>query len=100
MNTYHPKDEDLKDRDWSKRGLRRPAAVALGVAVFGVLGMLIVDHGSWNRPNVQTAEVHYPTTSAAAQAVGATVTPTEPKPSLEPAIPGPKPAEPVNPATP
>jgi hypothetical protein len=99
MNTHHPKHEDLKDRDWSKRGLGRPASVALAVAVSGLLAMLIVDHGPWNRPHVQTAEVHYATTSAAAQAVGATVTPTEPKPRLEPVIAGPKPAQPVNPGS-
>jgi hypothetical protein len=100
MNTHHPKDQDSKDRDCSKRGLGSPVVVALAVAVFGVLAMLIVDHGPWNRPHVQTAEVRYNTTGAAAQAVGATVTPTEPKPRLEPAAPGPKPAQPVNPAAP
>jgi hypothetical protein len=80
---------------------RTPIMVALAVAIFGVLGMLLVDHGPWNRPNVQTAEVaNYKTTGAAARAVGATVTSTEPKPELEPVAPGPKPAQPANPATP
>jgi hypothetical protein len=74
---------------------------ALAVAVFGVLAMLVVDHGQWNRPNVQTAEVaNYKTTGAAAGAAGANVTPTPPKTDIEPTAPGPKPAQPANPTTP
>ena len=34
---------------------RAPMFVALAVAGFGVLAMLIVDHGPWNRPQQQTA---------------------------------------------
>jgi hypothetical protein len=41
----------------SKRTLELPVIVAMAVAVFGVLAMLIVDHGPWSRPRVQTAEV-------------------------------------------
>jgi hypothetical protein len=42
---------------------------ALAVAMFGVLAMLIVDHGPWNRPNVRTAEVaNHRTTGEAARA--------------------------------
>lgn len=75
--------------------------VALAVAIVGFLAILIVDHGPWNRPQVQTAEVaNYRTTGEAARAVGASVTPTTPKPALEPAAPGPKPAQPANPLTP
>lgn len=36
-----------------------PVVYALAVAVFGVLSMLMVDHGAWNRPHVQAAEAHY-----------------------------------------
>ena len=80
---------------------RGPMFVALAVAIFGILAILIVDHGPWNRPQVQTAEVaNYKTTGEAARAVGASVTPTAPKPELEPAAPGPKPAQPANPTTP
>jgi hypothetical protein len=69
----------------------------LAVAVFGALAMLVVDHGPWSRPNVQTAEVaNHKTTGAAARAAGATVMPTPPKPELEPIAPGPKPAQPAN----
>jgi hypothetical protein len=72
--------------------------VALAVAIFGMLAMLIVDHGPWSRPNVQTAEVaDHQTTGAAARAAGAAVAPTAPKPALEPEAPGPKPAQPASP---
>jgi hypothetical protein len=90
-----------KKRVQSKRTLPRPLLIALAVAIFGVLGMLIVDHGPWNRPKVQTAEiVHYTTTGAAARAVGARVMPTAPKLEPEPVPPGPKPAQPPNPTPP
>jgi len=77
-----------------------PLVVAITVAVAGVLGLLIVDHGPWNKPKVQTAAMaHYGTTGEAARAVGAVVMPTEPKPQLEPDAPGPKPVYPANPVT-
>ncbi len=77
-----------------------PLFVAAMVAVLGVIGMLIVDHGSWNKPKVQTAAMaHYSTTGEAARAVGAIVVPTEPKSQLEPDAPGPKPVHPANPET-
>jgi hypothetical protein len=89
------------DKNESKRMLDSPVVIAMAVAAFGVLGMLIVDHGPWNRPKVQTAEVaNYRTTGAAARAAGATVTPTGPRPTLDPMAPGPKPAQPPNPPTP
>jgi hypothetical protein len=94
------KDHSLKQNQ-SKPILDRPVLAAMAVAVFGMLAMLIVDHGPWNRPQLQTAEIaSYKTTGEAARAVGATVTPTAPKPALEPNPPGPKPAQPANPATP
>jgi len=67
---------DGMDRDVTMQTIRSPFGVALVVAVFGIAGMLLVDHGPWNRPHQQTALVNYGTTSAAAKAVGATVTPT------------------------
>jgi hypothetical protein len=94
MQENHSKNEKS-----AKRMTRRPVVVALGVAAFGVLAMLIVDHGPWTRAQIQTAEVaSHRTTREAARAVGATVTPTEPTSvtGLEPATPGPKPAEPAN----
>ena len=75
--------------------------IAIVVAVLGILGMLIVDHGPWNKPKVHTAAVvNYGTTGEAAREAGATVMPTEPKPRLEPDAPGPRPVQPANPATP
>jgi hypothetical protein len=109
MNTYRSSDAVLlnnadlsKKSDPAKNGRRgrKPLLFALGVAVFGLLSMLIVDHGPWNRPHVETADAHYATTSAAARAAGATVTPTLPKPALEPVAAGPKPVQPANPETP
>jgi hypothetical protein len=69
------------------------------VAAVGLLSLLLVDHGPWNRPHALATETVYATTAAAAHAVGATVTPTAPKPRLEPVAPGPKPAQPANPAS-
>ena len=87
-------------RDQSKPTLRSPVVIAMALAVLGVLPMLVVDHGPWSRPKVQTAEVaNYGTTGAAVRAAGATVTPTAPRPALEPAAPGPKPAQPPDPAS-
>jgi hypothetical protein len=90
-------ENHAKDKDHPERIVNRPVVVAVAVAIFGVLAMLIVDHGPWNRPQVQTAEVtNHKTTGQAARAVGATVTPTEPKPAIEPVAPGPKPVHPAN----
>lgn len=78
---------------WTIRG---PLGVVIAVAAFSVSALLIVDHGPWVRPHLHTAMVNYGTTKAAAQAVGARVTPTEPKSPLEPDPSGPKRAQPVN----
>lgn len=76
----------------------RPLYVALAIAIFGILAMLLVDHGPWSHPHLQTAEVaNYHTTGEAARAAGADVAPTAPKPAIEPEPPGPKQAEPPNP---
>ncbi len=77
-----------------------PVAGAMAIAVLGLLSLLIVDHGPWNKPHVQSPDtITYATTAEAARAVGAKVTPTEPKAGIEPVAPGPKPAQPVNPAS-
>jgi hypothetical protein len=92
-------EDHSKNEKSAKAIVRRPVVVAMAVAIFGVLGMVIVDHGPWTRPQIQTAEVaSHRTTGEAARAVGATVTPTESATvtGLEPATPGPKPAEPAN----
>ena len=75
-----------------------PLMVAAVVAILGVLGMLIVDHGPWSKPKVQpAASANYSTTGEAARAAGARVVPTEPKAPIEPAPPGPKPVQPASP---
>ena len=90
--------EDLARNRSSRRG-GVPLMIAIAVAVFGVLGMLIVDHGPWNKPKVQPAHMaSYSTTGEAARAVGAKVLPTEPRLQVEPEPPMPKPVHPANPA--
>ena len=89
---------DQSKENHSKRRGGVPLLIAIAIAILGVLGMLIVDHGSWNKPKVQTAEMaHYSTTGEAARAVGANVVPTEAKSQLEPDAPGPKPVHPADP---
>ena len=91
---------DAINRDSDRHG-GTPLVVAAIVAVSSILGMLIVDHGPWNKPKVQTAAVaNYTTTGEAARAIGATVTQTDPEPALKPVPPGPKPAQPANPTRP
>jgi len=76
----------------------RPVWVALGVAAFGILAMLVVDHGPWTRPYPQPAHIAYHrTTGETARAAGARVAQTEPKSQLEPERQVPKQAEPPNP---
>jgi len=95
METHHSNEGHAKRRGGA------PLVIAIVVAVLGILGMLIVDHGPWNKPKIHTAAVaNYSTTGEAAREAGATVTPTEPKAQLEPDAPGPKPVHPANPATP
>jgi hypothetical protein len=84
--------------DHAKRRGVRPVWAALLVAIFGILAMLLVDHGPWTRPHAQSAEAaHYHTTGEAARAVGADVAPTAPKSELEPDPLGPKREAPPNP---
>jgi hypothetical protein len=93
--------ENRTENETRWQGIRRgPLMASIAVAVLGVLGMLMVDHGPWSRPQVQTAEVAtYKTTGEAARAAGASVTPTAPKAAIEPAAPGPK-TQPNNPVMP
>jgi hypothetical protein len=94
-------DNVLQKANHSEPITRRPVAIALGIAVFGLSAMLIVDHGPWSRPRVQTAQIAmHKTTGEAARAAGASVTPTLPKSQIEPAGPGPKPGQALNPASP
>ena len=73
-----------------------PSMIATAVAAVGVLSLILVDHGPWNKPEIK-GETMYGTTAAAAHAAGAAVTETQPKTALEPVAPGPKPAQPAMP---
>jgi hypothetical protein len=76
----------------------RPVWIALAIAVLGVVGMLLVDHGPWTRAHPQDAHVAlYHTTGEAARAAGARVVPTAPKSAVEPQPEVPKQVEPPNP---
>lgn len=78
-----------------------PLVVAIAVAVIGMLSILIVGYGPWNKPRVQPAVIaHHSTTGEAARAAGAKVMPTEPRLQVEPDPSGPKPVHPVSPAAP
>lgn len=92
---------DLAEDRSNRRG-GAPLKVAIAVAALGVLGILIVlivDHGPWNKPKVQPAFMaSYSSTGEAVRAAGAKVMPTEPRLQVEPEPPMPKPIHPVNPA--
>lgn len=89
--------KELTENRLSRSG-GTPLKVAIAVAILGVLGMLIVDHGSWNKPKVQHPMVaNYSTTGEAARAAGAQVMPTERRLEVEPEPPMPKPVYPANP---
>lgn len=66
--------------------------IAAAVAVISIAAFMIVEFGPWNRQAPQPED--RAATKAAAQAAGARVTPTQPKLSVEPTPPGPKPVEP------
>jgi hypothetical protein len=100
INTDFRMAKDLAEDRLNRHG-GAPLKVAIAVAVFGVLGMLIVTHGLWNKPKVQPAVIaNYSSTGEAARAAGAQVMPTEPKLQVEPEPLVPKPVHPVNPAAP
>lgn len=76
-----------------------PVLVALAIAIFGIVAMLVIDHGPWSRPQARTASLsdHQMATTQAAHDAGASVAPTAPQPAVEPEPPGPTQAEPPNP---
>jgi hypothetical protein len=75
-----------------------PVIIATVVAVMGLIGLLLVNHGPRNKPNVKNETmIQHGTTAGSAAAAGAAVTPTEQKPALEPVPAGPKPVAPAIP---
>jgi hypothetical protein len=88
----------MSTADATKIRLTIPMAIALAVSIAGTVGLLLVDHGPWNRPAVEApATVQYSDTTEAAKSAGATVTPTDPKRAIEPEAPGPKSIQPATP---
>jgi len=79
-----------------------PLRIAIAIAAVSLLGLaIIINRGPWNRPQVQGPKsVNLVATKAAAQAAGATVSPTAAEAALEPVAPGPKPVEPAKPSQP
>jgi hypothetical protein len=54
-----------------------PVIIATVVAVMGFVGLLLVNHGPWSKPNVKNETmIQHGTTAGSAAAVGAAVTPT------------------------
>lgn len=95
MTEGHAKERIISRHSW---GGVHPVWTALAVAILGLLAMLVVDHGPWRRPHVQTVEIaNHRTTGEAARSAGATVQQTPPKSALEPQPPGPQPAQPAIP---
>src|SRR5258705_9213024 len=89
-NTDFRMAKDLAEDRLSRRG-GAPLKVAIAVAALGVLGMLIVDHGPWNKPKVQPAVIaNYSSTGEAARADGAQGLPTGPKLQGGPERPAPE----------
>ena len=74
----HPEPNFQSEDEDPKRSFG-VAAITLTVAAFGLLSLLIADHGLWNPAHIDSAraEIAWQTaTEAAARAAGATVTPT------------------------
>jgi hypothetical protein len=72
--------------------------IALAVALVSVGSLTLLVRDRWHSPELKSAdEARHTTTGQAANAAGATVLPTDPKLSVEPAPAGPKPAQPANP---
>jgi hypothetical protein len=89
-------DSDCREASWCEKiPIHSPVIIATAVALIGLVALLLLDHGPWNKPNVKNEiMIQYGTTATAA---GAAVTPTEQKPELEPVVPGPKPVQPAIP---
>ena len=81
----------LRERMRGKE-IGRPLAIAAAVAIISAAAFLVVEFGPWNREAAEQPD--RAATKAAAQAVGAKVTPTQPKLAVEPTPPGPKPVQP------
>jgi hypothetical protein len=75
----------------ASRGFNRQyvPAIAAAVALIGLIGLLVVEH-RWQKRDAKAEMIQHDTTDASAAANGATVTPTEEKRELDPAVHAPK----------
>jgi len=77
--------------------LRKPAIIAMIVAVVSIATLLVVNHTSLivdRRPPPTPPGTTFNTVNGA----GGTITPTLPESSIKPTPPGPAPVQPANPA--
>jgi hypothetical protein len=62
-----------------------PATIALAIAVVGLVALLLVDHGPWNKPSAgNTTMIEVGRTAGVAAAAGAVVTDTGLPPTQKP----------------
>jgi hypothetical protein len=74
------------------------ALISLAIALVCGFVLVMQVRDRWSSPEVKTAaEAKTTTTGQAARAAGARISQSEPKPTVEPAPSGPKPAQPANP---
>ena len=74
------------------------AMLSLIIAIACIFVLTLQVRDRWNSPEVKTAaEAQLTTTGQAARAAGARISQSEPKPPIEPAPAGPKPAQPAHP---
>ena len=76
----------------------RLAALAAAISLVCIVALTLQIRERWQSPEIKSADrAEYATTGKIAHAAGATITPTDPKLSLEPKADGPKQAQPANP---
>ena len=74
------------------------AAFAAAIALICIVILTLQIRDRWHSPEIKSAyQAEHTTTGQAAHNSGASVTPTDPKLSVEPALDGPKQAQPANP---
>jgi hypothetical protein len=87
---------DMHERPHINRKGFALLSLAIALVCAGVLVMQVRDR--WHTPEIRTAaEAQHTTTGQAAREAGARISQTDPKPAVEPAPAGPKPAQPAHP---
>ena len=96
MFEFDQDDFAMHERSHINRAGLWMLSLAIALACMVVLTLQVRDR--WNSPDVKTAaEAQATTTGQVAREAGARISQSEPKPTLEPEPPGPKPAQPANP---